>query len=190
MQAKKHPKKTARKKAPTTAKPLSVRQERFAEFVASGKPATVAYEMAGYAGGRNAEANACRLMDNDGVKALIAKLRKPQTEDAELNKEEKLRILAGIARDRGQKTVDRVRAIDSHSKHVGDFEPDRMEVETGPITLDTVREIAARIRIASPLLMSRMNRAGRVAKLATDIDAAAAPSRPAVRRPLSRVNKP
>jgi hypothetical protein len=168
---------------------LTVRQQRFAEFVAAGMPAIKAYSKAGYSQDRKiAEAHASRLVENGGVAALIAKLREPQTKAAKFTKEEKLAYLAAICRtsigeigpdsplcqefteerigggrrgklrkgssDSGNevegpprfqvraKMADKLRALELHSKLVGDFEPDRVEVETGPSTLASIEERA------------------------------------------------
>ena len=79
------------------ARPLNIRQERFAEFVASGMPATKAYMKAGYSNDpRIAEAHASRLVENGGVKARIAELRQPQTKAALRKKDDNLRYLAEV----------------------------------------------------------------------------------------------
>jgi phage terminase small subunit len=79
---------------PKQPKPLNIRQERFAEFVASGIPAARAYSMAGYSdNGRNAEANAVRVMANDGVKARIAELRAEASKRTEFKKDDLIRDL-------------------------------------------------------------------------------------------------
>jgi phage terminase small subunit len=172
-------------------KPLNPRQESFCAFMAAGSSAGRAYEKAGYSSrGNVADSAAERLLRNVGIKNRIAELRKPVTTKLLLTKDRKRELLRDIAEDPDRPALVRLRAIEIDSKLAGHFEPERMEIEAGPITLDTVREIAARIKIASPLLMSRMHRAGRVGKPAADIDADAVPFRPAVRRPLSRVNKP
>lgn len=78
-------------------RPLNIRQQRFAELVVSGMPATKAYMEAGYSQDpRIAEAHACRLVENGGVKTLIAKLRAPQTKAALRKKEDNLRYLAEV----------------------------------------------------------------------------------------------
>lgn len=60
-------------------------------------PATKAYMKAGYSNDpRIAESNACRLMENDGVKARIAELRQPQTKSALRKKDDNLRYLADV----------------------------------------------------------------------------------------------
>lgn len=81
-------------------KPLNDRQRRFAEFVVSGDPATAAYEKAGYKGGKSAEANSARLMENDKVGAYIAELRAAASEAAGMTRDEVVKMLAGIIRSK------------------------------------------------------------------------------------------
>lgn len=195
-------KKTAAPKTPKKAgKPavkraLNIRQQRFAEFVVSGMSDVQAYIAAGYTKSQAcAETNAWRLRDHEGVEALIARLRAPQTKAAVLTKEEKLAFLAQIIRTpigqvgpdsplcqeysedqigggnrgtlkrgnkpsgneiieapiirRKTKMADKLRAMDLHSKLAGDFAPEQMVVETGPKTLEAVRERAK--LLASPM---------------------------------------
>ena len=82
-------------KPPTKPGRLNTRQELFAELVASGTPATVAYRKAGYSDkGRNAEGNACRMMENDGVAERIAALKAQTAAKAEFKRDDLVRILA------------------------------------------------------------------------------------------------
>jgi len=61
------------------AGPLAnIRHERFCREIISGKSQVEAYRLAGYeCAQRSLEANAHRLMENDGVKKRIAELGKP-----------------------------------------------------------------------------------------------------------------
>jgi len=80
-------------------KPLNTRQARFAELVASGMAAGPAYIKAGFAvSSEVAKVNASRLLTFANVKARIAELRKPQTEECLLTLDAKRRILAEIVR--------------------------------------------------------------------------------------------
>lgn len=82
---------------PKQPKPLNIRQERFAELVASGIPAARAYSMAGYSdNGRNAEANAVRVMANDGVKARIAEIKAETSKRTEFKKDDLIRDLVAV----------------------------------------------------------------------------------------------
>lgn len=78
-------------------RPLNIRQLRFCEFVVSGDSDVQAYIKAGYTKSiKNAEANAWRMKENEGVKAHIALLRAPQTKSALRKKDDNLRYLAEV----------------------------------------------------------------------------------------------
>lgn len=83
------------KKTPTKQpRPLNIRQQRFAELVASGIPAMRAYGMAGYSDkGRNADVNASALMGNHRVKERIAELRAEASKRTEFKKDDLIRDL-------------------------------------------------------------------------------------------------
>ena len=180
-----------------TRRPLTVRQERFAELMASGICQTEAWVRVYGTSREVARVNATQALVNPNLTDRIAELRKPQTKAAMLSKEEKLAFLAEIIRTpvgevgpdsrlcqeyteevigggtRGKlkrgsapsgnetegmtvirqrsKMADKLRALELHSKLVGDFEPDRIEVEDGPKRLETIRERSAQI-------VSAMNR--------------------------------
>ena len=76
-------------------RPLSVRQERFCEFIAGGELPADAWIKAGHNVSREvANAASCRALKNVNLKARIDQLRKPQTKDALISKEEMLIYLA------------------------------------------------------------------------------------------------
>jgi phage terminase small subunit len=130
-------------------RPLNIRQQRFAELVASGMPATKAYMKAGYSNNpRIAESNACRMMDNDGVKVRIAELRKPQTKAALLTRDRKREMLRDIAEDKSASFDARIRAMAEDSRMAGHYEPDRTEIDVGQRTLQSIRERAAQVGYA------------------------------------------
>lgn len=131
-------------------KPLNIRQQRFAEFVVSGMPATQAYMKAGYKTTELAAgANSARLIENDKVKAYIAKLRAPDTARAHLTKEEKRDLLAARVRETGLKASDLVKLLAEDSKLAGHYEAERHIVDDGPNRIASARERA--LSIASPL---------------------------------------
>jgi hypothetical protein len=143
-------------------RPLNIRQQRFAEFVVSGMSATQAYLRAAYKVSEKVAGNSgSRMMENDGVKAFIAKLRAPDTAKAVLTKDEKREILAELIRKKKLTPSDIVRCMAEDSKLAGHYEAERIEVETGPITLDTIKEIANRVRGQSPLLLTKMQYEGK-----------------------------
>lgn len=139
------------KRFQTAPKPrkLNQRQERFCEFVVAGESQTEAYLKAGFKVPRgDARKHAARLMTNDGVKARIDELRAPQTRKALLSKDRKREWLRDIIENPGEKTQDRLRALELDAKLAGHFEPDRVEVEAGPKTLLSIKERAAEVSSA------------------------------------------
>lgn len=132
-----------------THRPLTVRQERFCEFVVAGDSQTEAYLKAGYKVPRDdARKHAARMMANDGVKAKIAELRKPQTRKALMSKDFKRDLLRQIAEDGKAGFLVKIRALEVDAKLAGHFEPDRVEVETGPKTLLSIKERATQVTSA------------------------------------------
>ena len=127
-------------------KPLNIRQLRFCEFIAAGMSGTDAWIAAGYQCTRPAaRANAAEALAKPTLKARIAELRAPQTKRALLAKDRKREILREIAEDRNLPTMVRIRAIEIDAKLAGHFEPDRLEVETGPKTLEALEARAANV---------------------------------------------
>lgn len=95
---------------------------------------------------RIAEANAYRLLENDGVKAKIAFLRKPQIK-AELMSRDYKRVKLKLIVDNPSMPVgDVIRAIAEDSRLAGHYEPDRVEIEAGPNTLQSIKDRAEQIR--------------------------------------------
>ena len=124
-------------------RPLTVRQERFCEFIIAGESQTESYLQAGWKVTRkSARVNASELLAKPNIKEKIAELRAPQTRKALLSKDRKREILQALAESASQKTQDRLRAIEIDAKLAGDFAPDQVVVETGPKTLEAVRERA------------------------------------------------
>jgi phage terminase small subunit len=131
-------------------RPLNIRQQRFAEFVVSGMTATQAYIKAGYkVSEKVAGVNGCKLLENAKVKALIAKLRAPDTARAVLTKDEKREILADLIRKRKITPSDIVRCMAEDSKLAGHYEAERHIVDDGPNRIANAKERA--MAIASPL---------------------------------------
>ena len=136
---------------------LNLRQEKFCEIIVTGVSAKEAYLRAGYKGaGNTAEVTACRLLRNPKVKARIAELRKTETKNYLMTRDEKRQVLADIVRDETVKMSDRLRAVEIDSKMAGHFEPDRVEIETGPKQIDLIRERAAHV----VSVLSRVGRTG------------------------------
>ena len=75
---------------------LNARQEKFCQWVASGKPDVEAYRLAGYSPD-SAESNASRLRENEGVAARIEELQAANASHFALTREAALELLAEIA---------------------------------------------------------------------------------------------
>lgn len=116
---------------------MNVRQERFAELVATGMPFTRAYVLAGYSDkGKNAEANATRMMGNDGVKERILGLRKESREMARMTKTKKLQLLEALMTRSDTRDSVVIAAIKAHNEMTGDNEPTVSVIKTGIGTLE------------------------------------------------------
>ena len=185
---------TKAKQAPK--KSLTVRQERFCELIVEGKDGTAAYLGAGWTCSREAaKVSASRLLTLDNIKAKIAELRKPQTAESLMTKEEKLSFLTSVIRtpvgaigpdsllcqeyseetigggERGKlkrgkaasgnetseptrtrlrvKMMDKLRALELHSKLVGDFEPEKVAFEPGKQLADIMARAANAVAVLS-----------------------------------------
>jgi hypothetical protein len=140
------PKKAATKRAKSGAgkeRRLTVQHERFAELVVAGESDTRAYIKSGCGKTMaSAEKNAWRVREIEGVKNRIAELRKPQTKKTLMSKDMKRGIAMEIASNPAKSDMARIRAMELDAKLAGHFEPDRVEVETGPYTLESIRERA------------------------------------------------
>ncbi len=125
------------------SRPLNSRQERFCAFIAGGKSGSEAYRLAGWNSRNGSErASAAKLLAKDNIQFRIAELRKPLTRKLLLSKDRHREILRDIAEDTERPAMVRIRAIEIDAKLAGHFAPDQVVVETGPTTLDAVRERA------------------------------------------------
>lgn len=140
------PKRIATKRAKRAAgkeRRLTVQQERFCERIAAGDNQTEAWLNAGYKVSRSvARRNAAESLTNPVIKARVAELRKPQTKKLLMSKDMKREIAMQIASNPAKSDMARIRAMELDAKLAGHFEPDRVEVETGPYTLESIRERA------------------------------------------------
>lgn len=141
------PEKTAGRKAtPVKKRGLNVRQARFAELVASGLSAIQAYPKAGYSKDpKIAHAHASRLVANGGIQAYIAELRAKQTTDMLLARDRKRVVLYKIVMNEENPLTDRLRAIAEDNKMAGHYEPEKVELESGPRTLAAIEERARHV---------------------------------------------
>lgn len=144
---------------------MNIRQERFAERVAAGMPAVRAYVEAGYSNkGKNAEANATRMMENDGVKKRIAEIRAKTSATLDLKREDLARhlhavvftplaeldenspLIQELVIDRaGRKRVKMIGKIESARllcEIMGWKEPEKQQIEHTGINMDEIRQRA------------------------------------------------
>jgi hypothetical protein len=131
-------------------RPLTDRQQRFCELVASGESQTNAWLLTGYKVSRDvARRNAAESMTKPDIAARVAKLRMPHTASAALSKARKHELLMQIAENVLMPPNVRISAIAEDSKLAGHYSPEQHVLETGSDILKTARERA--LAIASPL---------------------------------------
>ena len=161
---------TATTKRPKGVATPNVRRERFCELIVAGKAPADAWLEAGYNTSRDvARRNAHTALTKDDVQQRIAKLREEISKKTTLDLQEKLEFLTKIIRTPidevdaknpicsefveeslpggGRRTkvkmCDKLRALELHSKLVGDFAPEKVEVNAGKETLEAIRARAA-----------------------------------------------
>ena len=105
------------------------RHEKFAQHVANGKSAAIAYVCAGYEN-IGAGQNGHRLMKKDDVKARIAELMGRAEDKADITRGEIIKILANYARSHPDDYPHdtRLRAIQQLTKMTGWDAPDKVEL--------------------------------------------------------------
>ncbi len=149
-----HMKPTPKKqgKKPTKQRPLTVRQQRFAELVASGMSGTQAwlqvYPKCAY---ETAQASASKSIRKDMVAARIAELRKPVTKKLLFTKDKQREELYAIGTNPDASLMARIRAIEVDAKLAGFFAPEQVVMEQGPRTLDAIKERADKMASALDL---------------------------------------
>jgi hypothetical protein len=132
-----------------TSKALSAREQRFCEGIAAGLKGRAAASQAGFtATPASLDTIACRLLRKVQVKNLIEELRQQQTKATLMSRDRKREILRDIAENPDVSTMARIRAVEIDAKLAGHFAPERVEVETGPRILDSIRERAATVASA------------------------------------------
>lgn len=102
---------------------MTDRQKKFAEEYVVDLDVTRAYRAAYPKVKRDDTARklGSRLMTNDDVSAYIEELRESFKESRILKAEERMEILSDIAKDKYEKTQDRVKAIDTLNKMTGEY---------------------------------------------------------------------
>ena len=132
-------------KLPILARGLTPRQSRFVELVVSGASNADAYRCAyrkpvGRLSNRDAANGAYRVAKAPAVKAHLAEIRSRSQRAELLTINERLSLLAAIARDRRSKPIDRIRAIDVYTRIAGDGASGRVET-SGPVGALAVSEL-------------------------------------------------
>ncbi|MEI6654443.1 MAG: terminase small subunit [Verrucomicrobiota bacterium] len=171
-------------------KPLNSRQEKFAQLVASGMPATPAYVAAGYkVTTKVAGTNGPRMLEFAGVAARIKELRTKTSERSEFKRADLVRFLVAVLQTPvgeleansplvQEITTDAIGNTTTRKrvKMMGKAEsarllvdimgwkaPEHHVVETGPKALDAIKDRAA--AVASALdLRARMREAAQAAR--------------------------
>lgn len=99
---------------------LNARQRKFAEYyVQSGNTVQSAIQ-AGYSE-NYANARAYELLENDGVSKYIKELSDKLKDERIMSAKDRQVALSDIARNDGQDTSDRIRAIDTLNKMTGEY---------------------------------------------------------------------
>lgn len=128
---------------------ITVRQERFCQRVAAGMPAYRAYQDAGYDGtGNVAGAASSRMLKDVKISLRIADIMRPDEKKLVVTKDRKRQLLRQKIESGEFKPADWLRAIEIDAKLAGDFAPERMEVEQGPKTLESIRTRATEVSAA------------------------------------------
>jgi len=110
---------------------MNDRQRKFAELVVQGRPASRAYQEAGYsATGNSAEALASKMIRNDKVAAYIEELRGEVKAASKFTREAKLEGIYEIyQRNKLDDPRVALAAIAEENKMTGDHAAEKIEVE-------------------------------------------------------------
>lgn len=99
---------------------LNARQRKFAEYYAQSGNTVQSAIMAGYSE-NYANANACKLLENVRVAEYIKQLSDRLKDERIMSAKDRQVALSDIARNDGQDTSDRIRAIDTLNKMTGEY---------------------------------------------------------------------
>ena len=89
---------------------------------------------------KSAEASASRLLSNVKVEEALKEARKEIKEMSRMSKAEKLEIAEEIMTDKaGERTLDRLKAMEIHNKMTGDNEPDKVEHSGEGFNLNVIK---------------------------------------------------
>ncbi len=99
---------------------LNARQRKFAEYYAQSGNTVQSAIQAGYSE-NYANANACKLLENVRVAEYIKELSDKLKDERIMSAKDRQVALSDIARNDGQDTSDRIRAIDTFNKMTGEY---------------------------------------------------------------------
>lgn len=99
---------------------LNARQRKFAEYYAQSGNTVQSAIQAGYSE-NYANANACKLLENVRVAEYIKELSDKLKDERIMSAKDRQVVLFDIARNDGQDTSDRIRAIDTLNKMTGEY---------------------------------------------------------------------
>nr|WP_294367993.1 terminase small subunit [uncultured Ruminococcus sp.]UVY17515.1 MAG: Terminase small subunit [Bacteriophage sp.]DAP91059.1 MAG TPA: Terminase small subunit [Caudoviricetes sp.] len=99
---------------------LNARQRKFAEYYAQSGNTVQSAIQAGYSE-NYANANACKLLENVRVAEYIKQLSDRLKDERIMSAKDRQVALSDIARNDGQDTSDRIRAIDTLNKMTGEY---------------------------------------------------------------------
>ena len=99
---------------------LNARQRKFAEYYAQSGNTVQSAIMAGYSE-NYANARAYELLENVGVAKYIKELSDKLKDERIMSAKDRQVALSDIARNDGQDTSDRIRAIDTLNKMTGEY---------------------------------------------------------------------
>lgn len=99
---------------------LNARQRKFAEYYAQSGNTVKSAIQAGYSE-NYANANACKLLENVRVAEYIKQLSDRLKDERIMSAKDRQVALSDIARNDGQDTSDRIRAIDTLNKMTGEY---------------------------------------------------------------------
>ncbi len=169
----------------TTTKGLSAKHEKFCQLIAEGSTGYDAYRKAGYKCSKEtARANAAKLLTKANILSRIEQIRAKASELCDMTKAEALRYLTRIIRtpvgdldeksdlvqeyhreDMGARTVrtkvkmcGKLEALKQLASLCGWNAPEKIELESGPVTRGSIEEAIARLRIESPLIRRKLRK--------------------------------
>jgi phage terminase small subunit len=103
-----------------TVKNLNTRQKKFAEYYAQSGNASESARRAGYSA-KYINSNVQKLLQNTAISEYIKQLSDKLKDERIMSAKDRQVALSDIARNGGQDTSDRIRAIDTLNKMTGEY---------------------------------------------------------------------